>query len=535
MLVALAGAGVAAQPTPFELPLSASQTAPTPTHLTYCDGRTGLMIETACARWGHGDFIAYDLDFPGSPHVVTCAQDAGTPLIACPVNHASDGFSLSLIDHDGNTVSDAWVLWIAVYPYEYVDPESGLMVETGLGQWGDLDYITYDLEFPGAPHVVTCAQYGWTAKMSCPYDHTADGFSLALKDHNGNSVSNAWVFWIAVYPQQVDLNGELMIETGLDSQWGHSDWIPYGLNFPAAPRAVTCAQSACMPRITCPVDIASDGFYLSATDHNGNPVDSAWTFFLSVYPSRYPPETNPSICVSPSFLVNSCPEGDDAASQSFEVWNCGTGTLDYSIRTQGGGPGDWQPYGERYAIIVMGGHVADGSQHYIWYWNDTYSMYTELVSYGFTDENIYFMSYGSSAEEHSEIVDAIPTTDNIRAAFQWAQQVCTPDDLLYIYWVDHGSPSSFVTYQAAKESPFSTGHFPFSYTWVYPVTEDGRCAVEWMPRGSCFTPFRSKTLCRPTTRCARSSNGPTGYSRPCRRTSTGRTPDTAPRASRLSD
>jgi hypothetical protein len=429
--------------------LVASQSAePEAFHFSHVDRGAGLMIETGCERRGNGDFISYDLDFPGRPDVVTCAQDSWTPMVACPANHASDGFYLSLIDHDGNAVAEAWVLWIAVYPHEYVDPRSGLMIETGCGQWGHGDFIPYDLDFPGAPRVVTCAQYGSTPKMACPVNHSADGFYLALKDHNGNTVDNAWVLWLAIYPSEVELESGLMIETGLSSQWGHSDHIYYDLYFAGAPRAVTCAQYAWTPNITCPVDIASDGFYLASLDHDGNPVSDAWTFFIAVYPSEYveEPQPSPRICLSPGSLANSCQEGENASSQFFEVWNCGDGTLIYSISCQDGVDGDWQTYGQRYAIIVMGGHVEDGSQHYQWYWNDTYSMYTELVSYGFTDENIYFMSYGSSAEEHADIVDATPTTDNIRTAYEWAQQACTADDLLYVYWVDHGSTTSFQTY-----------------------------------------------------------------------------------------
>jgi hypothetical protein len=59
----------------------------------------------------------------------------------------------------------------------------------------------------------------------------------------------------------------------------------------------------------------------------------------------------------------------------------------------------WFPYHERYAIIVMGGNVAPGSQHYTWYWADTYGMYQELEIHGFSSSNVYFLSYGPSYDE----------------------------------------------------------------------------------------------------------------------------------------
>jgi hypothetical protein len=43
------------------------------------------------------------------------------------------------------------------------------------------------------------------------------------------------------------------------------------------------------------------------------------------------PPTAPSISLSVSSLSNSCDEGTDASSQSFDVWNSGAGTLDYAI------------------------------------------------------------------------------------------------------------------------------------------------------------------------------------------------------------
>ncbi|UCG82772.1 MAG: right-handed parallel beta-helix repeat-containing protein, partial [Dehalococcoidia bacterium] len=105
----------------------------------------------------------------------------------------------------------------------------------------------------------------------------------------------------------------------------------------------------------------------------------------------------------------------------------------------------WHTYGDRYAIIVMGGNEASSGQKYRWFWGDTKGMYHELISYGFTGANIYFLSYGDSANAHPGWVDAQSTTANIRTAYQWAQTNCTGTDLLYVYWVDHGKPTYFNT------------------------------------------------------------------------------------------
>lgn len=106
----------------------------------------------------------------------------------------------------------------------------------------------------------------------------------------------------------------------------------------------------------------------------------------------------------------------------------------------------WQSYEDRYAIIVMGGDVS--GIFYEWYWTDTYGMYTQLKDYGFTDDDIIFLSYGPEAQNHPDEVDGESTTQEVINAYNWAQQVCSDKDLLYIFWVDHGSPSYFVTHDS---------------------------------------------------------------------------------------
>ena len=106
----------------------------------------------------------------------------------------------------------------------------------------------------------------------------------------------------------------------------------------------------------------------------------------------------------------------------------------------------WYEYGERYSIIVMGGNEPSHGQLYRWYWGDTHGMYTQLKDIGFTDENIYFLSYGDSAAAHPDHVDATSIRASIRDAYAWAADVCTEDDLLYIYWVDHGSQTAFLAH-----------------------------------------------------------------------------------------
>ncbi|MCK4251879.1 hypothetical protein KAX97_10545, partial [candidate division WOR-3 bacterium] len=103
--------------------------------------------------------------------------------------------------------------------------------------------------------------------------------------------------------------------------------------------------------------------------------------------------------------------------------------------------GQWQPYGNRYAIVVMGGNVT--GQMYRWYWNDTSGKVWALMSWGFAPEDIIYLTYGDSANVHPELVDGISTKANVKAAFDTIAAKATYDDLVHVWWVDHGNTSGF--------------------------------------------------------------------------------------------
>jgi len=73
----------------------------------------------------------------------------------------------------------------------------------------------------------------------------------------------------------------------------------------------------------------SDGNYsaeITISDPNASNSPQTIQVNLTVIP-----EPEPTICLNPTSLSPSCEEGEDASSQNFQVWNCGDGTLSYSI------------------------------------------------------------------------------------------------------------------------------------------------------------------------------------------------------------
>jgi hypothetical protein len=105
------------------------------------------------------------------------------------------------------------------------------------------------------------------------------------------------------------------------------------------------------------------------------------------------------------------------------------------------GRGEWMEYAHRYAIVVMGGNVT--GQMYRWYWNDTSGEVWTLMDWGFAPEDIIYLTYGDSAAVHPELVDGVSNYADVEAAFASIAEVATPEDLVHVWWVDHGSPSGF--------------------------------------------------------------------------------------------
>ena len=71
-----------------------------------------------------------------------------------------------------------------------------------------------------------------------------------------------------------------------------------------------------------------------------------------------------AIAVNPTSLVQSCPKGQNAPSQSFEVWNSGGSTLTYAISanvawvsvtpTEGTSTGEHDPITVNYSTAALG-------------------------------------------------------------------------------------------------------------------------------------------------------------------------------------
>jgi len=103
---------------------------------------------------------------------------------------------------------------------------------------------------------------------------------------------------------------------------------------------------------------------------------------------------------------------------------------------------------KKYAILISGGYSRNNN--HARYWNDLYYMYKILITYGFTEGDIYVLyadgNTPSAANcndpenivETADIIDYSATTNNLRAVFNILSNKMTANDLLFIYSTDHG-------------------------------------------------------------------------------------------------
>ncbi|MHC4597958.1 MAG: C13 family peptidase [Planctomycetota bacterium] len=108
--------------------------------------------------------------------------------------------------------------------------------------------------------------------------------------------------------------------------------------------------------------------------------------------------------------------------------------------------GYWKKYAKRFGIVVMAGNVEGREPHYGWYWNDTYRMVQFLREEGFPKEHVFYLTYGEKAKKHKDEVYGPSTTDNVVNVFAHVAGVAGPEDLVYLYWIDHGNQRGLETY-----------------------------------------------------------------------------------------
>lgn len=113
------------------------------------------------------------------------------------------------------------------------------------------------------------------------------------------------------------------------------------------------------------------------------------------------------------------------------------------------------PYGYReyYAVVVGGQTDPDGVQrqkdpYYTWYWNVTSGMVNGLVDkYAYPRDHVYFLfeedASGNVGKDTGNIHDTDSRKVDVEEVLKHLRRRTDSDDLVYVFWVSHGSSSSF--------------------------------------------------------------------------------------------
>ena len=103
-------------------------------------------------------------------------------------NNSDSGFNIYIFDDRGNSVSDAWLIWMAVIPD---NSKNGFRGE--VRQLSDGQVISFSPAFGQDPAFVLSAQPGVIAGA---LSNRRDGFVLSLISHDGYSARGVWVQWL---------------------------------------------------------------------------------------------------------------------------------------------------------------------------------------------------------------------------------------------------------------------------------------------------------------------------------------------------
>jgi len=330
--------------------------------LSLAQAASAVEVQYGVAQCSNGQQITFGISFTTTPVVVASAQNV-TAVSACAANVTATRFNIWLHDDAGNSVSSAWVQWIAFVP----DAAKGVL--GGTMSANDMQNVSFPA-MSSVPVIVTNARVGsGRAVNACAVNNANNGFTVAIRDSNNAAVRNATLSWMAVVPSaQNGFKGDVATRSN-------------GANvtcaaFELGPAYVCSAQDASQPMSAAAANNRNNGFKLVLTKHDGS-SGSGWTQWL----------------------------------------------------------GYGSPPPKLYAIISGGENT--GNPYYDWYWAATTGMYDVLKNrYGVSDSRIIFLfcdTHGSDSR-----VDGVSTKTNVQNAFTTLKGLMKPDDRLFCYFVGHG-------------------------------------------------------------------------------------------------
>ena len=244
-------------------------------------------IAGGTGTYADNDWISFGKTFSKVPVVLVNAHNgSGQPFIAGIRDESGlapdkTGFTLKLHDLDNNVVTNkSTVQWVAINPAYSSQVE--VLAKT-VPFCYDGEYIPFDHTLSATYPIVICSAYDNSMAyplIAAPYNINSNGFTISLKDADGNP-STACMSYIALVPP---INYNYYKEVAMVASYttyNNNGSVLFSLTRNAD--AVLCsAQKNNFAYAVAARDNNQYGFYLGLFDYDGAAGTSVWTSWLAL-------------------------------------------------------------------------------------------------------------------------------------------------------------------------------------------------------------------------------------------------------------
>jgi hypothetical protein len=221
------------------------------------------MVQSGVVSVGNNATITFPKAFVSNPTVVCSAQN-GAAIMAAPTQISKTSFKVLLRDTNNNTVSSAWVQWVAALA------EPG--VQCGITTVSNGGSLTFPTAFTTVPTVVTSALQAGNPVMVTAINNAKNKCGVWFATHNGSSSGTVAVYWIATVPRSSWRCGVTQYSNGA------------ALSFPALsapPAIVTCGN--CSGAVAAAgLNNSASGCSLSLRKHDNSAAGNTWVQWWAV-------------------------------------------------------------------------------------------------------------------------------------------------------------------------------------------------------------------------------------------------------------
>jgi len=237
--------------------------------------------------YADNDWISFGKTFSKVPVVLVNAHNgSGQPFIAGVRDESGlapdkTGFTLKLHDLDNNVVTNkSTVQWVAINPAYSSQVE--VLAKT-VPFCYDGEYIPFDHTLSATYPIVICSAYDNSMAyplIAAPYSINSNGFTISLKDADGNPSTACMSYIALVPPSNYNYYKEVAMVASYTT-YNNNGSVLFSLTRNAD--AVLCsAQKNNFAYAVAARNNSQYGFYLGLFDYDGAAGTSVWTSWLAL-------------------------------------------------------------------------------------------------------------------------------------------------------------------------------------------------------------------------------------------------------------